>query len=161
MEKQGSRANHSGNMLEATVENVCMQKGFKIANYAQYEKSPELQAEPELLLKNVPFTSIYGHRARTEFLLKSKRHSIEARIECKWQQSLGSVDEKLPYLYLNCVEAMPENHIIVIIDGHGWKDGAISWLKQSVAQKKYIDSGKRIDIFSLTDFIIWANNDMR
>jgi hypothetical protein len=31
-------------------------------------------------------------------------------IECKWQQVSGSVDEKLPYLYLNCIEAMPEKN---------------------------------------------------
>lgn len=62
---------------------------------------------------------------------------MEIRIECKWQQAAGSVDEKLPYLYLNTIEAMPENSIMILIDGAGWKAGAIQWLKDAVKQKKY------------------------
>ncbi len=71
---------------------------------------------------NVPFTTIYQHGGNTEFRLISERYNMDIRIECKWQQVAGSVDEKLPYLYLNCIEAMPEKHIIIIIDGDGWKN---------------------------------------
>jgi len=59
-----------------------------------------------------------GHRKgtlNTEFLLKSKEYNFNVRIECKWQQVSGSVDGKLPYLYLNSIEAMPESNIIIII----------------------------------------------
>jgi len=60
---------------------------------------------------------------------------LQIRIECKWQQVKGSVDEKLPYLYLNTIEAMPENTIMILIDGAGWKTGAVKWLKDAVQQK--------------------------
>ena len=56
---------------------------------------------------------------------------------------------------------MPENTIIIIIDGQGWKQGAIKWLKDAVALKKYsneTNSSKQIHVLNLTEFFTWANN---
>ena len=111
---QGSLAGDSGNILEQTVKTVFQNKGFKIISYREWGKNPDGYGT-ELLLTNVPYTTIYRHSGRTEFLAKSGKYSFEIRIECKWQQSSGSVDEKLPYLYLNCIESMPENHIVIIM----------------------------------------------
>ena len=114
----------------------------------------------ELLLENVPFTTVYNHNGNTEFLLISEKFNLKIRIECKWQQVAGSVDEKLPYLYLNTIEAMPEDTIMILIDGNGWKTGAIKWLKGAVNQKKYTseeNKHKEILVFSLADFFTWAN----
>ena len=114
----------------------------------------------ELLLENSPFKNIYRHDGNTEFLLKSKKFDCEIRIECKWQQSNGSVDEKFPYLYLNCIEAMPEKEIVIIVDGGGAKVGAITWLQETVKSKKYTsdyNNDKIIHVFSLAEFIKWAN----
>jgi predicted Rossmann-fold nucleotide-binding protein len=72
----------------------------------------------------------------------------------KWQQVAGSVDEKFPYLYLNCIETMSENEIILIVDGGGYKDGALAWLKDAVQEKKYQNNlAKEIRVFSLVDFL--------
>ena len=93
-------------------------------------------------------------------MLKSKKFDCEIRIECKWQQSNGSVDEKFPYLYLNCIEAMPEKEIVIIVDGGGAKVGAITWLQETVKSKKYTsdyNNDKIIHVFSLAEFIKWAN----
>ncbi|MCC6690502.1 MAG: 4-diphosphocytidyl-2C-methyl-D-erythritol kinase, partial [Bacteroidia bacterium] len=114
----------------------------------------------ELLLENVPFVTVYEHKGNTEFLLISKKYNLRIRIECKWQQSAGSVDEKLPYLYLNTIEAMPEKSIMILIDGGGWKTGAIKWLKDAVKQNKYTikaNKDKQILVFNLADFFTWAN----
>jgi hypothetical protein len=86
------------------------------------------------------------------------------RIECKWQQSSGSVDEKFPYLYLNCIEAMPEKQIMIVVDGNGARSGAVSWLKDAVKYKKYTtgaNKDKEIMVFSLMEFIQWANSTFR
>lgn len=83
------------------------------------------------------------------------------RIECKWQQVAGSVDEKLPYLYLNSIEAMPEKMIMILIEGAGWKAGSLKWLKDAVKNKKYTtkeNNDKTILIFNLAEFFTWANN---
>ncbi len=59
---------------------------------------------------------------------------------------------------------MPENHIIIIIDGDGWKKGSIPWLKNAVNQKKYTTPDKRekvIKVMDLKEFITWANSTFR
>jgi len=159
MEK-GAKGNITGNQLEVAVKTVLTGKGFELINYRVWDKNKEKYGE-ELLLENVPFTTIYNHKGNTEFLLISKRFDLQIRIECKWQQVKGSVDEKLPYLYLNTIEAMPENTIMILIDGAGWKTGAVKWLKDAVQQKKYTTAetqNKEIIVFTMTDFFTWANN---
>ncbi|AFH50142.1 Site-specific DNA methylase [Ignavibacterium album JCM 16511] len=156
---KGQKGNITGNQLEAAVKTVLSGKGFEIVKYREWAKSPSNFGN-ELLLTNVPYTTIYKHKGNTEFLLISKKYNCTIRIECKWQQTSGSVDEKLPYLYLNVIEAMPEGKILILIDGKGWKEGAIKWLKESVEQKRYTkeDSKKKdILVFNLTDFFTWAN----
>jgi hypothetical protein len=163
MDMGTKRSNVTGNQLEVAVKTVLQGKGFEIINYRIWEKNKENYGN-ELLLENVPFTTIYEHKGNTEFLLKSKKYGLEIRIECKWQQSAGSVDEKLPYVYLNAIEAMPESTIMILIDGDGWKQGAIKWLKDAVEQKKYTTKelrNKKIMVFNLKEFFTWANNTFR
>ena len=51
-------------------------------------------------------------------------------IECKWQQVSGSVDEKYPYLLFNIIKtAIPT---IVLIDGKGYRQAALKFLKDEV-----------------------------
>lgn len=84
---QGNIANSSGNVLEQNVVSTFKAKGFEVVKYSFWNKNQNKYGG-ELLLKNVPFESIYGH---TEFLLKSQKYNIEIRIECKWQA--GSVEQ--------------------------------------------------------------------
>lgn len=172
MNKQGSYANSSGNTLESTVRSVLESKGFKCFKYSEYSNykrnhTPEQIRDrygTELLLKNVPFTTIYGHPGKTEFLLRSAKYDLEIRIECKWQEASGSVDEKFPYVYLNAIEAMPEKDIIIIADGGGAKPGSIQWLKTVAANKMYIPESKQdknIKVMSLSEFIRWTNQTFR
>lgn len=157
--KKVKKSNISGNLLETTVKTVLTAEGFELVKYRDWEKNKEKYGD-EILLENVPFDTIYNHKGKTEFLLKSKKYNLNIRIECKWQQVSGSVDEKLPYLYLNAIEAMPENTVMILIDGKGWKHGAKEWLKKSVKQKKYSteeNKYKEIIIYNLVEFYTWAN----
>jgi|GEM_PF-31177 len=159
--QQGKLANRSGNTLERTIMATMESNGFQVEMYRKWQKHPERYSS-EILLRNVPYTTIYGHRGNTEFLLLSEHYKLEIRIECKWQQSAGSVDEKYPYLYLNCVEQMPEREIIIVVDGGGAKPGAIEWLKQASEQGLYTqDKQKSIQVMSLTEFLTWTNNTFR
>ena len=153
----GTKAGKTGGTLEAVVSKILEEKGFEIIQYSLYKKNPSLYEDGEILLRNVPYTSIYNHKAKTEFLLKSKKYGLNIRIECKWQQSSGSVDEKFPYLYLNCVQAMPEKDIFLIVDGGGYKEGARNWLKRAV-EDKWQSNDKNIKLMNLSEFIMWANN---
>lgn len=160
---QGGAAVGSGNTLEQTVIATLTSKGFAVVPHKFWRDSPD-QYGQELLLTRVPYVSIYGHISHTEFLLHSARFGLDIRIECKWQQSKGSVDEKLPYLYLNCVTRMPERKIFIIIDGGGFKSGAITWLREACrADSLFAQStvDKDICVMSLTEFLIWANSTLR
>lgn len=156
---KGANSNATGSQLEIAVKTVLSGKGFELVNYRQWFKNQDKYGE-ELLLENAPFTTVYQHNGNTEFLLVSKKYDLRIRIECKWQQTAGSVDEKLPYLYLNTIESMPEKTIMILIDGAGWKPGSIKWLKDAVEQKKYTteeNRDKKIYVFNLTEFFTWAN----
>lgn len=161
--KQGGLANSSGNTLEKMVIATFESKGFEVEMYRKWVKQPEKYGN-ELVLRNVPYETIYGHNGNTEFLIKSAIYDLEIRIECKWQQSSGSVDEKFPYLYLNCIEKMPESTIIIIVGGGGAKLGAVEWLKSAANSRKYWKDDKptkEILVMDLEGFIIWANNMFR
>lgn len=160
---KGKSANITGNQLEKAVQTVLLDKGFEIEMYRKWAKNPEKYGK-ELLLKNVPFTTIYGHKGNTEFLLLSEKYDLKIRIECKWQQSSGSVDEKLPYLYLNTIEAMPEKNIMILIDGDGFKAGAKKWLRKAAKEKLYTNESNKdtnVTVFSLAQFFTWANNTFK
>lgn len=162
MANQGNIANQQGRTLEQVVTGTLAQKGFEIVPFKEWERNARLFSG-DLLLTNVPYETIYGHPGKTEFKIVSQRYG-EYRIECKWQQSAGSVDEKFPYLYLNCIEKMPERNIIIIVDGQGAKPGAVNWLRQAAAKKLYMTDAnkeKNISVFNLTEFVIWANNTFR
>ena len=159
---QGGLANSSGNTLEQTIIATLSSKGFPVELYRQWVKDPA--AYPcDIVLRNVPYETLYGHRGNTEFLLLSERYDLTIRIECKWQQSAGSVDEKYPYLYLNCVQQMPENNIIIVVDGGGAKPGAVTWLRRACEERLFLpaDSPKSITMMNLVEFMTWANRTFR
>lgn len=164
-ETPGGYASTQGNTLENLVKTIFTSHGFEVVPYSAYIKTKSKHIfGNELLLTNMPYETIYGHRGKTEFLIVSEKYKCNIRVECKWQQSNGSVDEKLPYLYLNAIETMPEDFIIIVIDGKGWKNGAIRWLKDAVKERKYItpeSQNKRIEVFSLPEFLTWANQFFR
>lgn len=160
---QGGIANKQGRVLEDAVVSLFSRYGFKEIRHTDWVKGGSAAGD-ELLIRDVPYTSIYGHKAKTEFLAVSKRLKRKIRIECKWQQSAGSVDEKYPYLYLNCVQAMPEEEIVIILDGGGAKVQAVEWLKSAVANRWLLDDippQKQISVMSLAEFITWANRTLR
>lgn len=160
---QGCLANKSGSVLEGIVKGALVPHGFVVVQNRDLEKLPE-NGRDELLIQNAPYTTLYGSKGKTEFLLRSKKYGLEVRIECKWQQSAGSVDEKLPHLYLSAVDAIPENNVIILIDGNGFRDGAIAWLRNAVNNRLYVSEEKRhknVMVMNATEFMTWANNTFR
>ena len=82
--------------------------------------------------------SIYGYDWKVDVFVKnaeSFRNGLV--IECKWQESDGSADEKLPYLVAN-IRTLPCPAIIIAggrdarIAGHGARAGALKWLQAQI-----------------------------
>lgn len=42
------------------------------------------------------------------------------------------VDEKLVNLFVNSIYSYPEDEIILLIEGNGWKVGALNWIRNAV-----------------------------
>ena len=146
MNTQGSESNLSGQFLEATVEREFKSRGISVFEYSEKRANTDLFAE-RFLVKHAPYTSIYGCQSRSEFVYHDDFFGCHIRIECRWQQSPGSVDEKLPYLYLNALEAMPENEIWIVLGGDGARTDAVEWLKRRCEQA----AAKDIRVLSIVD----------
>jgi hypothetical protein len=74
-------------------------------------------------------------------------------IESKWQQVAGSAEEKLCYLVENIRTVYPCT-TIVMIDGSGFRPGAIHWLKAQAGQ------GRLFAAFDLREFLTWSNQSL-
>lgn len=175
MSTHGGRANKTGKTLEGIVVPVLTQQyGFEVLNHRDYLslKAGIFPVPKRMLVKRVPYTTLYGSAGTTEFLLVASdanstkefplaqsSSELVCRIECKWQQSAGSVDEKFPYLYLSCNEAMPETNILILYGGGRFRPGAISWLKRAVGEKRYMTTGiqKNIAVMAVEEFMTWAS----
>lgn len=143
---QGQLANLNGKHLESLVEvTITRNLGVESEYYARTEE------REDILLKNVPYKSIYGGNCRSEFVLNYQGRSI--RIECKSQKSHGSVDEKLPYLFMNMNESIEEDEAIVILNGNGFRYGAKEWMYSTC-------KGTKIKVFSLKGFNDYVKKGM-
>ena len=161
MKQGGYHANNSGKVLESIVESSLHAKGFSVVPYKEWSKDIG-DYNNEVLIKNVPYESIYKHSSKTEFLMISDEFNICTRIECKWQQTSGSVDEKFPYLFHNCAEMMTEPHVIILLDGGGAKKGAIEWLANACKNFNSDPTHNRvIDLMTSTQFLQWVNSKFK
>ncbi|WP_156953320.1 PD-(D/E)XK nuclease superfamily protein [Afifella pfennigii] len=103
--------------------------------------------------RNAPYTSIYGHDARIEFLL-----AIGARrylVETKRMSVSGSVDEKLPFVWLNALENQPEYDFVLVLDGEGWKPEARRWVEAKAR------ADERFTVLGVEGFKIWLSAQLR
>ena len=143
----GKTANENGKAAEDMVEEV-------IHKHARLPIKPYRKwgGEYGVVLKNAPYTNIYGsNRSRSEFLIIDS-NGREMRIEVKWQQVAGSVDEKFPFVLFNALE-VPEPLVVVVVDGGGAKPTAVEWLKEQARLHK--SNTKEVLVFDLDEFEEW------
>lgn len=174
VDKQGQRAAKNGKIIESMLFPLFEKNGYTIAlcrkdkdypNYPIYNArtKEEFDSLDKLVLYQVPFHSIYPNRVgRTEFLIINKTKQRRIRVESKWQQGSGSVDEKIPYLYLNAVFAFPENEIVIVMDGGGFDKSAKPWLVEQVKKRWLLDDKpeKSIKVMTVMEFTAWFNKEM-
>lgn len=158
---QGGRAVTSGNVLEKTVEGALLghkyvQVGFDLAKKQRFECLINSQNIPKRYAKQVYIgEGIYGSDIYVDFyIIGSTSICSGLIIECKWQQTGGSVDEKLPYLNLNIQKCYPTK-AVVLIDGGGMKTKAISWLAAQVAENQNL-----LAVHNLSSFLVWSNHNL-
>lgn len=96
--------------------------------------------------------TIYETTRKVDFMVVNhEKFPDDLLIECKWQQSKGSVDEKYPFLLYNIIRTgIPT---IVLLDGGGYKPSALKWLKEMVNK-----NGALIGVWTMAEFQTKVNN---
>ncbi len=141
---EGTRANRSGFRLESWVKDYLQECGYNDVS-AKAFREQNGDDEPCFAKQCVIGQSIYGTKRKVDFVLRHpKLWPGGLVIQCKWQASSGSVDEKYPY-ELACI-----NHLsfptIIVLDGGGYKPGAKEWLLGQVG------SGNIRHVFDMGQF---------
>ena len=95
---------------------------------------------------------MYKHSTRSDFLVVNLTSNLKIRIEIKFQKTSGSVDEKLPYFYINSVTSHDDD-VLFIVEGNGFKRGSKLWLKEKVNENWLNDNDKNIYMHDLVSSI--------
>ncbi len=158
---QGARANQAGKILESNVQTT-----LRAYDYFQVCPNVPKKQHREFILKSTLLPKCYAKQVyigsgiyQTDIYVDFYVVGLPAMpsgliIECKWQESGGSVDEKFPYLNMNIQYSYPAP-TIVVIGGEGMRGGAIDWLKQRAT-----DNPNLLAVQSLDRFIAWASKHL-
>lgn len=83
-------------------------------------------------VRNVPVRRLHDRyakrprkkRGRADLVIIAPELAHPVRIECKWQQTRGSADEKLVYLLESCKESDQQQHVVILCGGR-WVVGRL------------------------------------
>ena len=150
----GGKANKTGNTLERFVQQALNDCGYaefwnhKKQVFANRKTVGGKQYSKQLCVGETIYDT---PRICDFFVINRDKFPNDLIIECKWQQSGGSVDEKYPLLVFNIVKtAIPT---VILLDGGGYRAQAMAWLKDQVNPK-----GAIIGVWTMAEFQKQVNN---
>jgi hypothetical protein len=133
---QGKRANSNGRYAEDLIADTLIRRGYTAKR--QYPIGE----------------SIFGTKLFADFYLASVPPFPNGLIiESKWQEVGGSAEEKLCYLVENIQFCYP-CPVIVVIDGGGFRSGAVRWLRSKAGQ------GRLFAVLNVGEFMKWCNQKL-
>lgn len=149
MEKDGLHSVNTGAKFQSFIERSLKEMGYKSITKKEFDSSTYFN--DKVYTKNhIIGISIYETKLSCNFIIYNKeKYPNFLVIETKWQQKLGTVDEKYPYWILNIKNQIPYKTIIVL-DGGGYRKGAEKWVKKQLG-------GNLINIFNMREFQKWVN----
>src|SRR5260370_20441379 len=127
-------------LLEACIDSLHALNFQIYASYAVF-KGAEI-VSPRYVIRNFPHASPYGTPGKKEGLavsaeaapgyFQSDDDGVRVVVEAKFQDSSGSVDEKIPFIWEGFLDS-PILNWVVVFYGRYWKTGrgreAVKWLK--------------------------------
>jgi hypothetical protein len=164
--EQGRNAARSGRALEDKVEKILNTLGLPTVDYAHYMNASH--KPKEAVIHNHHYTGTFtpykkdNKKCRGEFLIVSSKLTSPVMVECRSQTVGGTADQKTPKLYLDAVEA-EHDHVILVVEGNGFSDGVIAWLRNAAESRSYIvkeNTSKNIEVMSLHEFENWCNKTL-
>jgi len=150
----GRQANKTGDVLERFIERILQDNGYvEFWDHKEQVFENRKSVGGKQYAMQVPCgTSIYETKRKCDVLvINQERFPDGLIIECKWQQSSGSVDEKYPFALFNIIKiGVPT---IILMDGGGYKPAAMKWLKDQADPKRAL-----IGVYNMAEFQKMVNN---
>lgn len=150
----GRKAQKTGNRLENFVEEILREKGYvEFWNHKAHAFANRKAIGGKQYLKQLPIgPSIYGTPRKCDFLAINREiFDDDLIIECRWQQTSGSVDEKYPKLLFDILKTgIPT---VVLLDGEGYRPAAKKWLEEQAHPKSAL-----IGVWTMAEFQKAVNN---
>ena len=159
-EQGGTTANRHGKQLEQMVETILLGRGYR--KLSQKEKSQQAKALFIDSLFNDPWFSpqmklelnLYGAEFTSDFAVyHPEKYPKGILMECKWQGSGGSVDEKYVFTVLSINKFA--GFKILILGGEGARKKAKLWIADQAKKKKDFEFFDSMDAFTQ-----WANYNL-
>ncbi len=130
----GTLANKSGKRLERFVSEILDERDYLKVEAIRFNPMRELE-QPIYAQQYEIGKDIYGKNRRVDVILYHPRLYPDCMvIQCKWQASRGSVEEKCPYEVLNIQQNRYDT--IVLLDGGGYSAGARQWLLNQAGKNR-------------------------
>ena len=143
-------AKRAGDRLEDFVSDILDERRYKFVPPARFFPARSLE-QPIYTRQFEVGKDIYGRKRRIDAIIYHPRlHPNCLVIQCKWQSSGGSVDEKYPFEVLSI--AQNEFNTIIILDGGGYSDGAQQWLLNQSGKNRLLQ------VFDSGDFARFAGH---
>ena len=138
--------NHHGLVMENQIASILRSK-----KYTQFTASNDgVDSIPWFIPQYRKFETLYKTQMRLDFLVfHPEKWPDKLALECKWQSSGGTVDEKFPYLVLSLAK-VPEASCAVLLAGGGYRAEALDWLKRQQTDRLSVIEG-------LDSIVKWAN----
>lgn len=125
------KASSTGRILERFVGAILESEGYTRIQPAKTFLAMRELEQPIFAQQFIAGMSIYNKPRQVDFILYHPQLWPNCLvIECKWQASPGSVDEKYPFLVENIETGTYPT--IVILDGGGYTREAGEWLRDQV-----------------------------
>jgi hypothetical protein len=148
----GHKTSFGGKILEQVI------KSLQLLDYQIVKEDSGLYEK--VLVENYPYKNIYGLNGRYEWMVR--KGMTKFVLECKYQNTSGSVDEKLPYVFANLVQSSDDiDGLILVHAGNYWKNStrgqaAVEWMKQQDDK-----TTKELHVVDLDGFMSLANRIFR
>lgn len=130
----GTLANASGNRLEVFAADILHDREYEYVPANRFFPYREMD-QPIYARQVETGLDIYGKQRRVDLILYHPELWKNCLvIQCKWQSSPGSVDQKYPFEVL-CIQ-QDEYDTIILLDGGGYAPGARQWLLNQAGKNR-------------------------
>lgn len=153
---QGRNATKTGRTLENFVEETLVTKGAFPVSHTKWANGKIVIPGwvDKVLYKQVNYTKPWGDKGYSDFVLQTPDRTI--RIDARYQGVGGSVEDKVPFLFIAAEKCYPEKEVIIVLDGPGVKSSIRTWLVEQAAAAKQ----KSIKVMTKAQFKSWVNNSL-